>query len=121
MPVLRFGCTCVHPQDQEAALGVNVTSPDLENGPTNPLSLKRTFGSTEPIRVKLYRDHAAVGTAWCMAWCTAWQSSTVQCSVLPGTAVQTLAAALLKYTSAVAVLRPGGAVHSEQHFWAVAQ
>jgi len=30
-------------------------------GPTHPLALKRTFGSTEPIRVKLYRDHAA----WC--------------------------------------------------------
>ncbi|WIA38465.1 hypothetical protein OEZ86_001788 [Tetradesmus obliquus] len=46
---------------QEAELGVNFTAPDLENGPTHPLSLKRTFGSTEPIRVKLYRDHAG----WC--------------------------------------------------------
>lgn len=46
---------------QEAEFGASFTSPDLENGPTNPLSLKRTFGSTEPIRVKLYRDHAA----WC--------------------------------------------------------
>jgi glutathione S-transferase len=43
---------------QEAEFGVNFTAPDLENGPTTPLSLKRTFGSTEPIRVKLYRDHA---------------------------------------------------------------
>lgn len=48
-------------QAQEAELGVNHSNPDLENGPTNPLSLKRTFGSTGPIRVKLYRDHAA----WC--------------------------------------------------------
>lgn len=47
-------------QAQEAEFGTNFSSPDLENGPTNPLSLKRTFGSTEPIRVKLYRDHAAV-------------------------------------------------------------
>jgi hypothetical protein len=45
-------------QAQEAEFGVNFNAPDLENGPTNPLSLKRTFGSTEPIRVKLYRDHA---------------------------------------------------------------
>jgi glutathione S-transferase len=48
------------PQAQEAEFSVNFTAPDLESGPTNPLSLKRTFGSTEPIRVKLYRDHAAV-------------------------------------------------------------
>lgn len=35
---------------------------DLENGPPNPQSLKRTFGKTdqEP-RITLYRDHAA----WC--------------------------------------------------------
>eukprot|EP00210_Caulerpa_lentillifera_P003523 g3362.t1 len=33
----------------------------LESGPPNPLSLKRTFGKAEEIRVKLYRDHAA----WC--------------------------------------------------------
>ncbi|KAI8471411.1 MAG: glutathione S-transferase [Monoraphidium minutum] len=46
---------------QEREHGVNFTAPDLENGPTHPLSLKRTFGSSEPIRVKLYRDHAA----WC--------------------------------------------------------
>lgn len=46
-------------------MGVNFTSPDLENGPTTPLSLKRTFGKpSEPIRVKLYRDHAA----WCPYW-----------------------------------------------------
>lgn len=50
-------------QAQEAEFGVNVSSPDLEEGPTNPLSLKRTFGSKEPIRVKLYRDHAAVSPA----------------------------------------------------------
>ncbi|GBF92826.1 glutathione S-transferase [Raphidocelis subcapitata] len=46
---------------REKELGVNFTNPDYENGPTHPLALKRTFGSTEPIRVKLYRDHAA----WC--------------------------------------------------------
>eukprot|EP00210_Caulerpa_lentillifera_P002830 g2704.t1 len=33
----------------------------LESGPTNPYSLKRTFGKKEPIRIKLYRDSAA----WC--------------------------------------------------------
>jgi len=48
---------------QEAEFGVNFTNPDLEAGPTNPLALKRTFGSTEPIRVKLYRDHAAVSAS----------------------------------------------------------
>lgn len=37
-------------QAQEAELGVNFTNPDLESGPTNALSLKRTFGSKEPIR-----------------------------------------------------------------------
>eukprot|EP00882_Tetradesmus_deserticola_P012311 GHRQ01013047.1.p1 GENE.GHRQ01013047.1~~GHRQ01013047.1.p1 ORF type:complete len:320 (+),score=109.31 GHRQ01013047.1:150-1109(+) len=46
---------------QEAEFGVNFSAPDLVNGPTHPLALKRTFGSTEPIRVKLYRDHAG----WC--------------------------------------------------------
>ncbi|CAL8471991.1 g11533 [Coccomyxa elongata] len=35
--------------------------PDLENGPTNPLALRRTFGQSGTPRVKLYRDHAA----WC--------------------------------------------------------
>eukprot|EP00210_Caulerpa_lentillifera_P002815 g2689.t1 len=33
----------------------------LETGPTNPYSLKRTFGKKELIRIKLYRDSAA----WC--------------------------------------------------------
>ncbi len=28
-------------------------------GPTHPLALKRMFGSSGPVRVKLYRDHAA--------------------------------------------------------------
>eukprot|EP00878_Enallax_costatus_P017108 GHUV01017963.1.p1 GENE.GHUV01017963.1~~GHUV01017963.1.p1 ORF type:complete len:518 (+),score=110.16 GHUV01017963.1:223-1554(+) len=46
---------------QEGEFGVNITEPDYENGPTHPLALKRTFGSKEPIRLKLYRDHAA----WC--------------------------------------------------------
>ena len=48
-------------RSQELELGANFTSPDLETGPPNPLSLRRTFGSTSPVRVKLYRDHAA----WC--------------------------------------------------------
>jgi glutathione S-transferase len=34
---------------------------DMENGPPNPMSLRRLFGTTEEPRVKLYRDHAA----WC--------------------------------------------------------
>eukprot|EP00775_Hariotina_reticulata_P005445 gene5445-5679_t len=48
-------------QAQEAEFGVNFLKPDLEAGPTHPLALKRTFGQPGPIRVKLYRDHAA----WC--------------------------------------------------------
>lgn len=46
--------------DRRDALGVAPTPP-LEDGPTSPLALKRTFGSAEAPRVKLYRDHAA----WC--------------------------------------------------------
>lgn len=46
---------------KQSAMNVEFLNPDLENGPTSPLSLKRTFGKSEPIRVKLYRDHAA----WC--------------------------------------------------------
>lgn len=43
-------------------LGVPLPSEeDLENGPPNPMSLRRMFGTTEEPRVKLYRDHAA----WC--------------------------------------------------------
>ena len=42
------------------AAGVDA-SPDLVNGPTNPHSLQRLFGSTAPTRVLLYRDTAA----WC--------------------------------------------------------
>ncbi|KAK9789005.1 hypothetical protein WJX73_000362 [Symbiochloris irregularis] len=34
---------------------------DLENGPTTAHALKRTFGSQQPPRLKLYRDSAA----WC--------------------------------------------------------
>ncbi|GLI60527.1 hypothetical protein VaNZ11_002533 [Volvox africanus] len=34
---------------------------DPNEGSTHPLALKRLFGTTEPVRVKLYRDHAA----WC--------------------------------------------------------
>lgn len=45
---------------KQAEFGVNFWS-DPEQGPTNPLALKRTFGKSGPIRVKLYRDHAA----WC--------------------------------------------------------
>eukprot|EP01025_Chloroclados_australasicus_P018932 TRINITY_DN2011_c0_g1_i1.p1 TRINITY_DN2011_c0_g1~~TRINITY_DN2011_c0_g1_i1.p1 ORF type:complete len:511 (-),score=60.95 TRINITY_DN2011_c0_g1_i1:294-1826(-) len=40
---------------------LQLSEPDWELGPTNPHALKRTFGKDEPIRVKLYRDHAA----WC--------------------------------------------------------
>lgn len=46
-------------EEKKSALGVE--KPDLETGPPNPMALKRTFGSNEPVRVKLYRDHAA----WC--------------------------------------------------------
>ena len=42
------------------AAGVDA-NPDLVNGPTNPHSLQRLFGSTAPPRVLLYRDTAA----WC--------------------------------------------------------
>ncbi|KAG2493053.1 hypothetical protein HYH03_008716 [Edaphochlamys debaryana] len=45
---------------QHAALGVDFWA-DVNDGPTHAAALRRTFGSTEPIRVKLYRDHAA----WC--------------------------------------------------------
>ena len=37
------------------------TPPSMEEGPPNVLSLSRTFGTTSPPRVTLYRDHAA----WC--------------------------------------------------------
>ncbi len=43
-----------------AAAGMD-TAPDLVNGPTNPHSLLRLFGTTGEPRVLLYRDHAA----WC--------------------------------------------------------
>lgn len=46
---------------KQMALGVNFLNPDLEAGPTHAAALKRTFGKSEPIRVKLYRDHAS----WC--------------------------------------------------------
>lgn len=45
---------------KQTELGVDFWSIP-EDGPTNPLALKRTFGKEGPIRVKLYRDHAA----WC--------------------------------------------------------
>jgi hypothetical protein len=55
-------------------------------GPTHPLALKRTFGSSEPIRVKLYRDHAA----WCpycqkvgRAMIAGWVLLCVLCAVRP--------------------------------------
>ena len=63
---------------------MSFTNPDLENGPTNPLSLKRTFGSTAPIRVKLYRDHAAVSSAGSLLhrhwgqWQQRWQQQWMQ-------------------------------------------
>eukprot|EP01024_Parvocaulis_polyphysoides_P051428 TRINITY_DN50603_c0_g1_i2.p2 TRINITY_DN50603_c0_g1~~TRINITY_DN50603_c0_g1_i2.p2 ORF type:complete len:239 (+),score=27.94 TRINITY_DN50603_c0_g1_i2:41-718(+) len=40
---------------------LQIPEPDWQMGPTNPHALKRTFGKEDPIRVKLYRDHAA----WC--------------------------------------------------------
>jgi glutathione S-transferase len=46
-------------QAQQAEFGVNFLTPDLEAGPTHPLAQKRTFGKAGPVRVKLYRDHAA--------------------------------------------------------------
>ncbi|GFR39728.1 hypothetical protein Agub_g209 [Astrephomene gubernaculifera] len=45
---------------QHAELGVDFWA-DPNEGPTHPLALERTFGSSQPVRVKLYRDHAA----WC--------------------------------------------------------
>ncbi|PNH08687.1 hypothetical protein TSOC_004726 [Tetrabaena socialis] len=45
---------------QHAELGVDFWA-DPNEGPTSPLALKRMFGTTEPVRLKLYRDHAA----WC--------------------------------------------------------
>jgi hypothetical protein len=49
---------------KKAALGTDLAhyfDPENPNTPTNPFALKRTFGKEGPIRVKLYRDHAA----WC--------------------------------------------------------
>lgn len=40
---------------------LNVPEPDLEAGPLNAASLRRTFGKPGTPQVKLYRDHAA----WC--------------------------------------------------------
>lgn len=47
-------------REKQAALGVDFWA-DPNTGPTNAQALARLFGSTEPPRVKLYRDHAA----WC--------------------------------------------------------
>ncbi|KAL6754402.1 glutathione S-transferase [Haematococcus lacustris] len=47
-------------KSKQAALGLDFWQ-DPEHAPTNPTALKRTFGQNGPIRVKLYRDHAA----WC--------------------------------------------------------
>ncbi|KAJ9533876.1 hypothetical protein QJQ45_026966 [Haematococcus lacustris] len=47
-------------KSKQAALGLDFWQ-DPEHAPTNPTALKRTFGQKGPIRVKLYRDHAA----WC--------------------------------------------------------
>lgn len=46
---------------EERKSSIGFVDPNPESGPPNPQSLKRTFGSTEPIKIKLYRDHAA----WC--------------------------------------------------------
>jgi len=40
---------------------LGITPPDLENGPANSLSLRRTFNKPGEPTIKLYRDHAA----WC--------------------------------------------------------
>lgn len=53
-------------QEMAAAKSVELGVPlpkneDLEDGPPNPLSLRRMFGTKDEPRVKLYRDHAA----WC--------------------------------------------------------
>ncbi|KAK9905873.1 hypothetical protein WJX75_007986 [Coccomyxa subellipsoidea] len=46
---------------EEKGAQLSWQQPDLENGPSNPLALKRTFGQPGTPRVKLFRDHAA----WC--------------------------------------------------------
>lgn len=46
---------------EERKSSIGFVDPNPETGPPNAHSLRRTFGSTEPIRIKLYRDHAA----WC--------------------------------------------------------
>jgi len=45
----------------ERATALGWEEPDHVNGPTNPYSLLRLFGTNDKPRVKLYRDHAA----WC--------------------------------------------------------
>lgn len=45
---------------QQTEMGVDFWA-DPNEGPTHPMALKRMFGTTEPPRVKLYRDHAS----WC--------------------------------------------------------
>jgi len=48
--------------EQESGVQLFESQQVLEEGPTNPRAMRRTFGqSPDNIRVKLYRDHAA----WC--------------------------------------------------------
>lgn len=47
---------------RQQQLGVDFFA-DIETGPTNPTALKRTFGKSGPIRVKLYRCVAYRGGA----------------------------------------------------------
>lgn len=45
---------------RQAELGVDFwADPEAPDAPTNTMALKRTFGKPGPIRVKLFRDHAA--------------------------------------------------------------
>lgn len=57
-------------------MGVNFLEPDYETSPTHPLALKRTFGSTEPIRVKLYRCGNGVSAAGLRGVCLLSQQQT---------------------------------------------
>lgn len=50
---------------KQAALGVDFWR-DPNEGDTHPMATRRTFGSTEPIRVKLYRGTRADLLLWCI-------------------------------------------------------
>lgn len=51
----------LHQKVQQRQKELQWEMPDLENGPANSRSLKRTFGKGNQPALKLYRDHAA----WC--------------------------------------------------------